>query len=208
MFEALLPKGAPFFELLLQQNRILCDVAAALVVILEDQAVIDESHREISLLEEEADMLYAAVTKHLSQTFITPIDREDILHINKAQEDAIDMFHDMTTRLHIYEFSRVRFPMLQLAITVRDMTLLTRSMLEGLSRKKDSHDSRAFRSLKDECEMLLSVGLMELYDLPNPTPRDILDIMKWSQAYDRLEMAVIEVGGLAEAIEEAVLKNV
>jgi len=208
MFNALLPKGAPFFELLLQQNQILCTVTAGLVTILENQALIDESHREISLLEEEADTLYAALTKHLSQTFITPIDREDILHINKAQEDAIDMFQNLATRLHIYEFSRIRFPMLQLAMKSRNMTLLTRSMLEGLSHKKDSHDSRAFRELKNECEMLLSVGIMELYDPPNQTATDILDIMKWSQAYDRMEMAVNEVVGLAEAIEEAVLKNV
>lgn len=208
MFDALLPKGAPFFELLLQQNQILCEVGAGLVMVLENPERIDESHREISLLEESADTVYAAVTKHLTQTFITPIDREDILHINKAQETAIDMLHGMATKLHIYEFSRVRFPMLQLAVTTRDMTLLIRSMLEGLARKKDSHDSRAFRKLKNECEMLLSVGIMELYDLPNPTPADMLTIMKWSHAYDHMERAINEVMELAEAIEEAVLKNV
>lgn len=208
MFTALLPKGAPFFELLLKQNKILCAVAAALVEILDEHTVIDKPHREISSLEDQADGLHLAITKHLSQTFITPIDREDILHINKAQEESIDLMHNMANRLYIFEFPRIRFPMLQIARTLEQMVLLTSSMLEGLSQKRDSHNSKAFRALRGECEMLLSMGLGELHDLEEPTPADILSILKWNQAYDRMELAVDQVAELAEAIEEAVLKNV
>lgn len=208
MFTALLPKGAPFFELLLQQNKMLCTVAASVVEILENQTVIDKIHREISSLEDQADTLHLTITRHLSQTFITPIDREDILHINKAQEESIDLLHNMANRLYIFEFTRIRFPMLQLARTLREMVLLTGSMLEGLSQKRDSHNTKAFRVLRSECEMLLSMGLGELHDLKEPTPEDILSILKWSQAYDRMELAVDQVTELAEAIEEAVLKNV
>lgn len=208
MFTALLPKGAPFFELLLEQNKILCDVAAGLVEILEDHTVIDKPHREISVLENQADALHQTITKHLSQTFITPIDREDILHINKTQEESIDSMHNMANRLYIFEFTRIRFPMLQLARTLSQMVLLTRSMLEGLSTRRDSHNTKEFRVLRGECEMLLSMGLGELHDLEEPTPADILSILKWNQAYDRMEHAVEQVVELAEAIEEAVLKNV
>ncbi len=208
MFEALLPKGAPFFEMLLQQNKILCEVASTLTEIMEDHTVIEKPHREISALEEQADAIHHRVIRDLSQTFITPIDREDILHINKAHEEAIDLLHNMANRIYIFEFNRIRFPMLQLARILREMTLLTGVMLEGLSRKKDSHSTRVFRALRTECEMLLSMGLAELHDPEEPTPEVIINILKWSQAYDRMELAVDQVVRLAEAIEEAVLKNV
>ncbi len=208
MFTALLPKGAPFFELLLQQNQMLCTVATGLADILEDQTVITKPHQEIAALEAEADDIFQSITRHLSQTFITPIDREDILHINKAHEESIDLIHNLANRLYIFEFSRVRFPMLQLARTLKGMVLLTREMLEGLSRKQDSHSTKAFRSLRNECEMLLSMGLAELQDMPEPTPENLLSVLKWSQAYDRMEQVVDQVVELAEAIEEAVLKNV
>lgn len=183
-------------------------MATALVEILENHTVIDKPHREISALEDDADTLHLAITKHISQTFITPIDREDILHINKVQEEAIDLMHNMANRLYIFEFSRIRFPMLQLARTLEEMVLLTRSMLEGLSQKRDSHNTKFFRTLRGECEMLLSMGLGELHDLEEPTYNDILSILKWNQAYDRMELAVNQVVELAETIEEAVLKNV
>lgn len=208
MFNFLLPKGAPFFELLIQQNDILCAVASSLAELLEDHTVVDKPHREISLLEEKADHLHLTITRHLSQTFITPIDREDILHINKAQEDVIDRIQDMANRLYIFEFSRIRFPMFQLARTLKSMTELTNSMLKGLSKKRDSHDTRTFRALRGECEMLLSMGIAELHDLPEPTISDLLELHKWGQAYDRMEQAIERVVELAETIEEAVLKNV
>lgn len=208
MFHFLLPKGAPFFELLIKQNEILCTVARSLVQLLENHTVVDKHHREISLLEERADSIHLTLIRHLSQTFITPIDREDILHINKAQEDAIDLIRNMANRLYIFEFHRIRFPMFQLAKTLEGMTGLTNSMLKGLARKRDSHDTKAFRALREESEMLLSMGLAELYDLSEPTAQDLMTMQKWGQTYDRMELAIDRVVELGETIEEAVLKNV
>lgn len=208
MFPSLLPKSAPFFELLLEQNTKLHGVAAQLVFLMENDTNKDDAHKTVAELEEQADMLHQRITRDLSQTFITPIDREDILHINQAQEDAIDFIRNLTTRLHIYDFPRMRFPALQLAKTLLEMVVLTHSMLQGLSHKKDSHNTHNFRELRSECEMLLSVGIAELQDVTEPTPQSIIDMVKWTQAYDRMELAVDQVVKLTETIEEAVLKNV
>lgn len=208
MFASLLPKTAPFFELLLQQNTMLWDVSQQLVRLLERPEEMDFPHKEVALIEENADHIHATITRHLSQTFITPIDREDILRINQHQEEGIDFIHNLTTRLHIYEFQRIRFPALQLARTLSGMIALTHDMLVGLSTRKDAHNTRAFRELRGECEMLLSVGIAELQDMPELTPQAIVEMIKWGQAYDRIELAVEQVVKLAETIEEAVLKNV
>ena len=208
MFPSLLPKTAPFFELLLQQNALLIQAGQLLVQLLEHPNNSDMPHKDIALVEDEADRVNSRITRELSQTFITPIDREDILRINQGQEESIDFIHSLATRLHIYEFSRVRFPALQVARTLEGMLQLTRIMLEGLAQKKDCHKTRAFRGLRDEYEMLLSVGIAELHDIKDMTPAGIIDLIKWSQAYDRMELTVSKVVQLAEDIEEAVLKNV
>lgn len=208
MFPSLLPKSAPFFELLLEQNTKLHGVADQLVSLMDKNTDKDNAHKTAAELEEQADMLHQRITRDLSQTFITPIDREDILRINQAQEEAIDFIRNLITRLHIYDFPRMRFPALQLAKTQLEMVVLTHSMLRGLSHKKDSHNTRQFRELRGECEMLLSVGIAELQDVTELTPQSIIDMVKWTQAYDRMELAVDQVVKLAETIEEAVLKNV
>ena len=208
MFEKLLPKSAPFFELLLKQNNVLLDTATHLEQGFLDLSVMEEAHKTVTLLEEEADALHARITRALSQTFITPIDREDILRINQAQEDCVDCLQRLTTRIHIYAFARIRFPALKLVETMRKMLELTRLMLTGLSTKQDAHQTRAFRLLRSDCDMLLSGGLAELYDRATTYEESIPDVIKWTQAYDRLEQTVEQVVKLAEVIEEAVLKNV
>ena len=209
MFPSLLPKSAPFFAMLQEQNGLLQRMMCLLVAMLEDVSNMDHVHKEIAFLEEEADQLHSAIVRELSQTFITPIDREDILRINQEQEECMDCLHSLSTRLHIFEFMRIRFPALQMARTLCSMLELTRLMLEGLAIRKDCHKTRIFRNLRSECDMLLAVGLAELMDeqqeLTMPT---IIRTMKWSQAYERMSILLEHVNALAETIEEAVLKNV
>ncbi len=208
MFASLLPKSAPFFEMLLEQNRILCGMSALLSRMFEDGANKDALHKEISLLEEEADKLHVRIVRALSQTFITPIDREDILRINQAQEDLMDCMQSLSTRLHIFEFSRVRFPALRLVRTICRLLELSRLMLDGLTRREDCHKTRAFHDLRGECDMILAAGLAELMDEDTSSPQSLLLLFKWSQIYDRIEIMLGAVNNLAETLEEAVLKNV
>jgi len=208
MFAKLLPKSAPFFELLLKQSELLLDTVKHMEQSFLDLSAMDEEYKTIALLEEEADAIHARITRELSQTFITPIDREDILHINQAQEDCIDDLQHLAARMHIYEFERMRFPALKLVETMREMVELTRIMLIGLSKKQDVHKTRAFRALRSDCDMFFSVGLAELYDRAKAEEESTLEVIKWTRAYDRLERMVEQVVKLAEAIEEAVLKNV
>ena len=206
MFASLLPKSAPFFEMLLEQNSHLRHMSRLLLAMLEDLSKMDEGHKEIALIEEEADKLHVRIIRDLSQTFITPIDREDILRINQEQEEALDGLHTLSTRLHIFEFPTMRFPAVQLVCSMLD---LTGEMLDGLTRREDCHKTRAFRYLRGECDMLLAVGLAELMDDQQEiTPARLMNIMKWSQAYDRISLLLENVNNLAETIEEAVLKNV
>ena len=209
MFPALLPKSAPFFAMLEEQNGLLRRMAGLLVEMLEDVANMDRVHKEIAFLEEEADVLHSQIIRDLSQTFITPIDREDILRINQEQEECMDCLHSLSTRLHIFEFTGIRFPALQMARTISAMLDLSRLMLEGLAHRRDCHKTRAFRNLRGECDMLLAVGLAELLDEQQEiTVPQIMRTHKWSQAYERMSILLEQVNALAETIEEAVLKNV
>ncbi|MDR2819726.1 MAG: DUF47 family protein [Desulfovibrio sp.] len=209
MFDALLPKSAPFFAMLREQNDILRNMAALLVEMMENVGEKTRIHKQISLLEDEADRLHTKIIRALSQTFITPIDREDILRINQEQEESMDCLHSLSSRLHIFEFARIRFPALQIARNIHAMLELTLLMLEGLAKRRDCHKTRAFRALRGECDMLLVTGLAELMDEQQEiTPALLLQILKWSQTYDRISVLLERSNNLAETIEEAVLKNV
>ncbi len=209
MFPSLLPRSAPFFPMLQEQNVLLQQIGSLVLSMLEDAASMDEAHKKIALLEEQGDRLHGRIIRELSRAFITPIDREDILRINQGQESCMDSLQQLGTRLHIFEFPRVRFPMLQLARLAKDMLDLTRLMLDGLAQRHDCHKTRAFRELRGEADMVMATGLAELMDENRElTGLEIMRALKWSQAYERMDMALEQINDLAETIEEAVLKHV
>ena len=210
MFDVLLPKGAPFFDMLLQQNAMLVSMMKSIVEYLEKCPLEQDKHHKINThLEEQGDSLYGKIIRELTKSFITPIDREDILRIGQKQEESMDCLHGLSIRLHIFGFRDVRFPALQLARTIVAMLELTTTMLEALSKKENRHKARAFRALRDECDSILAVGLAELMEeREDITHRDFLTLLKWNQVYERLSLVLEDIVRLGETIEEAVLKHV
>lgn len=210
MFASLLPKSAPFFEMLLQQNAILCKVMSELLRIFHEYDHRFYANKSLAELEAEADKLHRGITRSLSQTFITPIDREDILRINQGQEECIDRMQSLSIRLTVSDIPRILFPAKKIVENLNGMVSLTTSMLQGLTKRRDCHKTRAFRNLREECDSILSVGLAEVMDVHQQSsePVDFLNILRWVQIYDRLELILGTLTDLAESIEEAVLKNV
>ena len=208
MFSFLMPKSPPFFPLLKEQNLLLREIGRHVVSMLENPQVMNQAHKEISLLEAKGDRLHAQILRLLSQAFITPIDREDILRINQEQEDCMDSLQRLDTRLHIFEFPRIRFPMLQLTKLAQEMLDITQIMLDGLCLRKDSHKTHAFRDLRHESDMVMTTGLAELMeDRGNLTPKDVLLALQWSQCYERMDITLEHINTLAETLDEAVLKH-
>lgn len=204
----LFPKSIKFFELLIRQNTILQDVAGEVLHIFEDFGTVDEACKRINLKEVEGDELCRDISHQLSQTFITPIDREDIYRLNLAQEDSINFFKSIATRTRFSGISHIRFPAKRMMRNVNRMTGYTGEMLRALQAKQEVGGLiREIGSLKGECEMLLSTGLSELQDVEISELKSVVDIIKWIQVYDRIEQVIERIDDLADAIEEVVLKN-
>lgn len=208
MVFTLFPKSIRFFDLLIQQNEILKDVASELSKLFSDFATIDENYKRITINEEKGDELCREIARQLSGSFITPIDREDIYRINLAQEDSINFLKSIATRTHVSGFSRIRFPAMKMTENISLMAATTGRLISALQGKEDVGTLvRESKDLKLECEMLLSTGLSELQDGAITEISGVVDIIKWIQIYDRIEQVIERIDDLVDAIEEVVLKN-
>ena len=204
----LFPKSIRFFDMLIKQNQILKEIAADLNLIFEDFTKVDEAFKRINVKEVEGDELCREIARQLSQTFITPIDREDIYRINLAQEDSINFLKNIAGRARVSGLSRILFPAKKMMGNVNLMAIHTGQMIEALKGQKEvSQIVRQIKNLKGECEMLLSTGLSEIQDAEITELKAVVDIIKWVQVYDRIEQVIERIDDLSDAIEEVVLKN-
>jgi uncharacterized protein len=92
-------KDVDFFDLLLDQAEKTNAGCQALVKFLEGEGTPEE----ISLLEREADDIRRILIDELHQTFITPIDREDIYALSRAIDDVIDHAKNTVKEMEIFE---------------------------------------------------------------------------------------------------------
>jgi uncharacterized protein len=204
----LFPKSPKFFDFFREQNRIIVEAATTLSAIVHGSASCEDSCHIINRLESEGDVLNRAISHQLSTTFITPIDREDIHDINVAQEMILNHIQAITSRLGVYEFTQIRFPAKRMISNLKTMVSEIGTMLSQLGGKKEiDHGVKQVKDLKNECEMLLLSGLAELYDNPDPDNLAILEVLKWTHVYDRIDKAVMRAWNLAKTIEGIVLKN-
>ena len=204
----LFPKAPKFFEFFREQNRIIVEAATVLNTILLDFGDCDVRCQIINRLEADGDALNRTISQLLSTTFITPIDREDIHLINSSQETILNHIQAISNRIGVYEFTRMRFPAQRMVSNVKDMVTAIGVLLGMLENKGEVADYVGqVKHQKKECEMLLLSGLGELYDSPNTSPAELMEIIKWTHVYDRIDKAFNRAWQLAKAIEGVVLKN-
>lgn len=205
---SLFPKSPKFFDLFREQNRIIAEAATLLNSIAQEFENVDVRCQMINRLESEGDVLNRNISQQLSTTFITPIDREDIHQINSSQETILNHIQAISNRIGVYGFTRMRFPGQRMISNVKDLIVAIGVMLSMLGRQADATDTvNQAKFIKKECEMLLLSGLGELYDNPNPDPTEIMDIIKWTHVYDRIDKAFNRAWQLAKSIEGIMLKN-
>jgi hypothetical protein len=204
----LFPKAPKFFEFFREQNRIIVEAATVLNTIVIDFHDCDVRCQMINRLEADGDALNRTISQLLSTTFITPIDREDIHLINSSQETILNHIQAISNRIGVYEFTHMRFPARRMVSNVKDMVTSIGILLGMLENKGEVADYVGqVKHQKKECEMLLLSGLGELYDNPNASLGEMMEIIKWTHVYDRIDKAFNRAWQLAKAIEGVVLKN-
>jgi uncharacterized protein len=205
---SLFPKSPKFFELFREQNRIIVDAATVLDKMAREFVNCEDQCQVINVLEAEGDVINRTILRELSTTFITPIDREDIHEINSSQETILNHIQSVSNRIGVYGLADIRFPAKRMISDVKDMVTGIGVMLGKLGGGQEVSSIVAqVKQLKKECEMLLLTGLGELYDIPSPSPADVLNIIKWTHIYDRIDKLFNRTWQLTKSIEGIVLKN-
>ena len=207
---SLFPKEVKFFDLFKDQNRKLIKAVTILDELFHSLEDMEDRCTRINIIEAEANTISRRISTELSSTFITPLDREDIHQINITQEALINIVKATATRIGLLECGDVLYPSRRLVRSLKVMIEEAGLVLDKLSKNKDAREHvEIIKSHKYECEMLLLVGLGELYDTKDQVPggQQLMHIIKWNHIYGRIEQAVDRAERLSDVLEGVLLKH-
>ena len=199
-----IPRDEKFFDLFEAAALNIREGAAALKEMVESEGDYETWWKRIEEYEHAGDRITHDLIRRLNQTFITPLDREDIHQLGSGLDDVMDLIEAGATRLTLYKIKRCTTEAKHLAALIHQMA---EEIVFAVQKLKD------LDSILSHC-----VEINRLENLADQVSRDAIaalfvgghdpiDIIKWKEIYETLETATDRGEDVADILERIVLKN-
>jgi uncharacterized protein len=158
-------------------------------------------------LEHIGDDYTREIMDRLNQTFVTPIEREDIMALAHALDDVVDSIHAVCERLILYRISHVMPAVTEISSLLvegaGELVHLIRS-LRNMSNQKEIRDRiRRVHTLENKADSIYHAALAQIYE----DPKDAIELIKWKELLNRIEDATDKIELVAKVVGSTVMKN-
>src|SRR5690349_11676753 len=135
------PRDRAYFELFEEAGRNATLAAELLERLLENFPDSGELAGEIRQCEHEGDRITHDIIDRLNHTFVTPIDREDILALSSALDDIVDYTEEVADYLGLY---KIEAPMDQAIKLARVLKAASHQVETAIPRLRGFRDISSF----------------------------------------------------------------
>jgi predicted phosphate transport protein (TIGR00153 family) len=203
----IIPRDREFFALFQKASENIVEGAERLKELLDTFDDLKERARMIEEVEHKGDTITHDIIKKLNTTFITPIDREDILALSSALDDVIDLIHGVATRLLLYKVTETTPHAKELGFLIlKAVQELHKGIAHlPLSKGRDRVYEHCVEvnSLENEADRVCRDAIASLFQ----DQKDPVAILKWKEIYETLEEATDRCEDAANVLEGVALKN-
>ena len=198
------PRDREFFDLFEEAGGNIERAANLLEEMLREYPEKNELAREILICEQEGDRITHDIIRRLNQTFVTPIDREDIFALASALDDVVDYTEEVADYLGLY---KIEAPMSQAQELAKVLQQCGRQISEAMPRlrgfKDITHYTVELNRLENDGDRIVREAIASLFD----NGIDPMVVIRWKDIFERLEDAIDSAEHVANILEGIVIKN-
>ena len=198
------PKEREFFDLFEEAGNNIVRASELLERMLEHWPDHAELAREVVICEQEGDRITHDIIQRLNQTFVTPIDREDIYALASALDDIVDFIEEVSDFLGLY---RIEAPMDKAIEMGRILHQAARQIAGAMPRLRSFKDIHHYtveiNRLENDGDRVLREALASLFE----RGIDPMLVIRWKDIFERLEDAIDSTERTANILEGIVIKN-
>ena len=200
----LVPNERAYFELFEEAGRNVLHTAELLDTMLADYPDSKHLAADIKGCEHEGDRITHDIIDRLNHTFVTPIDREDILALASALDDTVDYTEEVADYLGIYRIEAPMEQAIQLASVLHAAASEIAKAIPQLRGFRDiSSHTVEINRLENEGDRITRGAMASLFD----TGIDPMVVIRWKDLFERLEAAIDSTERVANIMEGVVIKN-
>jgi uncharacterized protein len=200
----LAPGDREFFDLFEEAGGNILRAAGLLESMLVTFPERNQLARDILICEQDGDRITHDIIQRLNQTFVTPIDREDIYALASALDDVVDYTEEVADYLGLY---KIEAPMSQAQDLAHVLHAAARQISEAMPRlrgfKDISHYTVEINRLENDGDRITREAIASLFD----NGIDPMVVIRWKDIFERLEEAIDATEHVANILEGIVIKN-
>lgn len=196
-----------YFDLFIDSANLCYKAAKQLHYIEKDYTKIPEEITTIHEIEREGDELYHKLFEHLERSFITPIEREDILQIAKYIEDTIDAIDEVSIMISMLSITTIRSDAKQLIALIEKSCCTLLDAAREFKNFKKSKQLLFFlieiNRIEEDGDKLYQNAIKKLFI----KEQNVLEVLKWKSIFDALEKVLDTAEKAADIMGEVIIKN-
>jgi predicted phosphate transport protein (TIGR00153 family) len=203
--QVLVPKDRLFFDLFEEAAGNIvraADLLDQLMRSFPDRR--EELTRDILICEQDGDRITHDIIRRLNETFVTPIDREDILALASGLDDIVDYTEEVADYLGLY---KIEAPMEQGQRLAHVLLQAGRAIAEAMPRLRNfddiAHYTVEINRLENDGDRITREAMASLFN----GGIDPMVVIRWKDIYERLENAIDATERVANILEGIVIKN-
>ena len=204
MLNRLIPRDEHFFDLFNQLAEHLKTAAALLNRLFAEPHNTSDLVRQIKDVEHQADVLTLSINQRIDKSFITPIDREDIHLLASRLDDVIDRLDGTARRVVMLHINEVREPAKRMAHVICEAADHIATAVRAVKKPAlVSAQATQIKRLEEEGDAIYHEAVGALF-AGSPDP---LEVIRWKEVYETLEIAIDQCMGVATALQSISIKN-
>ena len=201
----LLPKEEKYFDLFNRLALQVSDCAKRQQILFDDFDKRVEYADQIKQIEHICDEITHDIVKRLNQTFITPIDREDIHALATGLDDVVDAIDYTARRVVLYRVEASTEHARKMSDVLVRLVDKLEDAVKALSHDGEQvlQDCIAIHTLESEGDTYHHEAVDKLF----AEEKDPITILKMKEIYEKMERAIDKCEDVANVLEAIVLKN-
>lgn len=195
-----------FFETLENMADTIVQAADYFAQHLSDLSDLEQFANEMKKYESQCDTYTHTVITELNKTFITPLERDDIMALITSMDDVIDGLDSSATRFYMYHMIQTDEYISQFAEILRQSSYEIQKAIHLLSQKKllaiREHTIR-LNDLENQGDEVLRHCTKALFE----QVKDPIELIKRKELYERLETTTDKCEDVANMLESIIMRN-
>jgi hypothetical protein len=201
----LLPREEKFFHFFNDQAQLIVQASRLLRESTEKgNSAVATAATEINKFEQKGDEIIHEIFTKLNQTFITPLDPEDIHSLGSYLDDVLDALEEAAHRIVAFKIEPIPPAVVEFAKLIEACAMSMSKAFTALSgdRLLLEHCIEINR-LEDSADRLLRTAVVDLFD----NEKDPIRLIKLKEIYELLEETTDRAEDVADVLQNVIVKN-